>query len=164
MTTAIEEHNVLQARIKNPAMIFPEAVTAIQTLVTAAHRGGVPGKTLELVHLRVSQINACGVCVDSGARTAKKKGETDERLFSVSGWRHAPYYTEAERAALALAESITRMADRSDAVPDDIWNAAARHYGEKQLATLVLWISVTNLFNRLNVSTAQIAGPQEWES
>jgi AhpD family alkylhydroperoxidase len=149
--------------MKNPAALLPDAGPAIQTLITAAYRGGVPRKTLELVHLRVSQINGCSVCVDSGSRSAKKFGESDERLFAVAAWRHAPYFSDAERAALALAESVTRLADRSDPVPDDVWNEASRHYDEKGLAALVLWIALGNLFNRFNVSTAQLAGPQEWE-
>lgn len=160
--TAIIES--IEPRLKNPAMLMPELAEAVQTLVTVSHRGGVPRKTLELVHQRVSQINGCSVCVDSGARTAKKFGETDERLFAVGAWRHAPYFTDAERAALALGESVTRMADRSDPVPDAIWNEAARHFDEKGMAALVLWITLVNFFNRLNVATSQIAGPQEWET
>jgi AhpD family alkylhydroperoxidase len=151
-----------EPRIKNPAMVLPEALPPIQQLVAVAHRAGVPRKTLELVHMRVSQINGCGFCVDSGARAAKKFGETDERMYAVAAWRHTPYFTAAERAALALAESATRLADRSDAVPDAIWNEAARHYDEKALSALVLWIAISNLFNRLNVSTGQIAGSVEW--
>jgi AhpD family alkylhydroperoxidase len=127
-------------------------------MVSAVHEGGVPRKTLDLVHLRVSQINGCGACIDGGSRAAKKAGETDERLFAVAGWRHAPYFSDAERAALALGEAATRLADRADPVPEAIWDEAARHYDEKGLAALVLWIAVTNVFNRLNVSTGQLAG------
>ncbi len=153
----------MEARITNPAMLFPEASEAIQKLVATAYRGGVPRQTLELVHLRVSQINGCGACLDSGSRQAKKSGETDERLFALAGWRHAPYYSDAERAALELGESMTRLAGEPDPVPDAIWQEAARHYDEKARAALVLWISLVNLFNRVNVATAQVAGPQEWE-
>ena len=153
----------MEPRMKNPTMLLPEAGEAIQKLVVAAYRGGVPRQTLELVHLRVSQINGCGACLDSGSRQAKKSGETDERLFALAGWRHAPYYSDAERAALELGEAMTRFADQSDAVPDAIWAEAARHYDEKGLAALVLWISLANLFNRFNIATRQVAGPQEWE-
>lgn len=153
----------MEPRMKNPAMLFPEAGEAIQKLVAAAYRGGVPRQTLELVHLRVSQINGCGACLDSGSRQAKKSGETDERLFALAGWRHAPYYSDAERAALELGEAMTRFADQPDAVPDPIWAEAASHYDEKGLAALVLWISLVNLFNRFNVATRVVAGPQEWE-
>src|SRR5579872_6650649 len=130
----------MQARMSNPAIVLPEAGQGIQSLLKATHQGGVPRKTLELVHLRVSQINGCSFCVDSGARSAKRAGETDERLFAVAAWREAPYFTDAERAALALAEAATRLANRSDPVPDAIWEEAARHYDEKALAALVLMI------------------------
>ncbi|MET9292120.1 carboxymuconolactone decarboxylase family protein [Streptomyces sp. NPDC003077] len=147
-----------QARMRNPAEVIPEAVPAVLDLLKAAKRGGVPEKTLELVHLRASQVNGCGFCVFGGALSARKAGESDERLFAVAGWRDAPFFTDAERAALALAEAVTRLSDRSDPVPDEIWNEAAAHYDERQLAALVLWIGVTNLFNRINVTTRQVAG------
>jgi AhpD family alkylhydroperoxidase len=148
----------LQARMSNTAMVLPDVMQPIQALLKATGEGGVPPSTLELVHLRVSQVNGCGACVHAGARSARKSGETDERLFAVAAWREAPYFTDAERAALALAEAATRLADRPDPVPDEIWNAAAAHYDEKGLAALVLMIGVTNLFNRLNVTTRQVAG------
>ena len=148
----------MQARIKNPAFILPDAMQAMMALKTAVDEGGVPHKTLELVHLRVSQVNGCGFCVDFGARNARKAGETDERLFTTAAWRDTPYFTDAERAALALAESVTRLSDREDPVPDAVWNEAARHYDERGLATLVLWIALTNVWNRINVSTRQVAG------
>lgn len=152
----------MQARMSNPATILPEAGQGIQSLIKATHQGGVPRKTLELVHLRASQINGCSFCVDSGARSAKKAGETDERLFAVAAWRETPYFTDAERAALALTEAVTRLADRADPVPDDIWDEAAHHYDEKGLAALLLMIATTNLFNRLNVTVRQPAGKQSW--
>jgi AhpD family alkylhydroperoxidase len=147
-----------QARLRNPAVIIPEAMSPILALLKAAKSGGVPEKTMELVHLRASQINGCGFCVDLGAKTARKNGETDERLFAVAAWYDTPYFSDAERAALALAESATRLNDRSDAVPDEVWNEAAKHYNEKQLASLLLMIGITNLFNRMNVPTKQPAG------
>jgi len=148
--------------MSNPAMILPDAMNAIQTLLKATRKGGVPSATLELVHLRASQINGCSFCVDSGARSAKKADETDERLFAVAAWREAPYFTEAERAALALTEAATRLADRADPVPDSIWDEAAQHYDEQGLAALILMIATTNLFNRLNATTRQVAGSQSW--
>lgn len=152
----------MQARMKNPAAVLPEAMPAILNLLKAAKKGGVPETTLELVHLRASQINGCSFCVDAGVRSARKGGESDERLFAVAAWREAPFFTAAERAALALAESATRLADRSDPVPDEIWDEAADHYDEQQLAALTLWIGVTNLFNRLNATTRQVAGAASW--
>ncbi len=122
----------------------------------------MPGATLGLVHLRASQINGCSFCVDSGSKHAKQAGETDERLFAVAAWREAPYFTDAERAALALAEAVTRLGDREDPVPDEIWKDAVRHYDERGLAALILWIATTNVFNRLNVTTRQPAGSSEY--
>jgi AhpD family alkylhydroperoxidase len=148
----------MQPRMKNPAMVLPDAMKAIQDLYKATSKGGVPQQTLELVHLRASQINGCSACVYSGARSAKKAGETDERLFAVAAWREAPYFTDAERAALAFAEAATRLSDRTDAVPDEIWEEVARHYDEQQLAALILWIATTNLFNRLNATIREPAG------
>ena len=148
----------MHARMSNPATIFPDAMPAILSLFKTTKKGGVPEATLELVHLRASQINGCSACVDSGARTAKQAGESDERLFAVAAWRETPYFTDAERAALALTEAATRLSDRADPVPDAIWDEAARHYDEQQLAALILMIGVTNLFNRLNATTRQVAG------
>ena len=148
----------MEPRMSNPAKILPDAGQGIQALLKATRQGGVPQTTLELVHLRASQINGCSFCVDSGARSARKAGETDERLFAVAAWREAPYFTDAERAALALTEAVTRLADRADPVPDAIWDEAARHYDERGLAALILMIATTNLFNRLNASTRQLAG------
>lgn len=110
------------------------------------------------MHLRASQINGCSSCVQSGTSHARKAGETEDRLATVAAWREAPYFTDAERAALALAEAATRLADRADPVPDEIWAETARHYDEQGLAALLLMIATTNLFNRLNVTTRQVAG------
>jgi len=147
----------MTARIQNTTS-QPDITTGVQHLIKAAYAGGVPRQTLELVHLRASQINGCSACVDAGARSARKAGETDERLFAVAAWREAPYFTDAERAALALAEAVTRLADRPDPVPDEVWDAAADHYDEKGLAAIILMIAVTNMFNRLNATTRQVAG------
>jgi len=148
----------MQARMPNPAEMLPEGLAAVQALAPAVYKGGVPPHTLALVHLRVSQINGCSYCVDGGIKHAKKAGETDERLFGVTAWREMPYFNDAERAALALGEASTRIADRNDPVPDGVWNEAARHYNEKQLAALVFWIATCNFYNRLNVPTRQPAG------
>ncbi|MEU8527457.1 MULTISPECIES: carboxymuconolactone decarboxylase family protein [Streptomyces] len=147
-----------KARMTNPAYVLPGVGQAVQGLIEAARQGGVPQETLELVHLRASQINGCGFCVDYGVKSARKAEVSDEKLFAVAAWREAPYFTEEERAALALAEYATRLADTPDAVPDAVWDAAADHYDEKQLASIVLMIAVTNFFNRLNVTIRQPAG------
>ncbi|AXY51195.1 carboxymuconolactone decarboxylase family protein [Rhodococcus ruber] len=150
----------MKARMTNPALVLPDAVTALQALGNAADGGGLPARTTHLVHLRASQINGCSVCVDMHPRLAKKDGETDKRLFAVAAWREAPYFTDGERAALALTEAVTRLADRPDPVPDDVWDEAARHYDEPQLAALILQISLINVWNRLNATVEQVAGAQ----
>jgi AhpD family alkylhydroperoxidase len=149
-----------EARITHPVMLFPESLKALRALSQAA-RGALPLEIALLVELRASQINGCSVCVEMHARELKKAGSGDDRVFAVAAWRDAPYFTPAERAALALAEAATRLSDRSDPVPDEIWNEAARHFDERQLAALTLEIAGINAWNRLNVSTAQPAG-QSW--
>lgn len=143
--------------MKNPVVVFPEVLTALRNAAEAARQGGVPDKTLYMVHLRASQINGCGFCCDMHARELKEAGETEQRLWSIAAWREAPWFTDAERAALALTEAATRIADKG-VVPDDVWNEAARHYDEKQLASLVLNIAQINLWNRINVCVRQVAG------
>lgn len=129
----------MRARMSNPAVIIPNAMQAIQALHAATENG-------------------CSSCVDSGSRHAKEAGETDERLFAVAAWREAHYFTDAERAALALTEAVTRLSDRADPVPDELWDEAARHDDEPALAALILAIATTNVFNRLNLTTRQVAG------
>jgi AhpD family alkylhydroperoxidase len=151
----------MQARMSNPVFVMPEALQALQELHKAIQRGGVPDKTLELCNLRASQINGCGVCAVQHPKIQRKLGETDERIFAVAAWRDAPYFSDAERAALALTEAATRLSDQADPVPDEIWEEAARHYDEQALAALVLNIASINVWNRVNVVTRQVAG-QEW--
>jgi AhpD family alkylhydroperoxidase len=148
----------MQARMNNPVMILPDAMQALLALSKSTLRAGVPRRTLDLVNLRASQINGCSVCVEMHAQDLKKAGERDERLFAVAAWREAPYFTGAERAALALTEAATRISDRTDPVPDEIWEECAHHYDESSLAALVLAIANINVWNRLNVATRQVAG------
>jgi AhpD family alkylhydroperoxidase len=148
----------MQARMKNPVMIFPAAMQAMYALHASAEKSGVPARTCGLMELRASQINGCSVCVDMHARMLKKAGETDDRLFAVAAWRDAPYFTDAERAALSLTEAVTRLSDRDNPVPDEIWDEAARHYDEAGLSALLIAIATINVWNRLNVATRQVAG------
>jgi len=148
----------MEARIANPAISVPGAMDALLALSKSATKAGVPHRTLELLHLRASQINGCSVCVDMHSRGLQQAGETDERIFAVGAWREAPYYTDAERAALALTECVTRLADRPDPVPDEVWNEAAAHFTEPQLAALVVDMAAINAWNRLNAATRQVAG------
>jgi AhpD family alkylhydroperoxidase len=150
----------MQARMRNPATIVPGAMQALRALGVSAEKGGVDSRTIGLIQLRASQINGCSVCVDMHSRDLRKAGETDERLFAVAAWRDSPYFTGAERAALALTEAVTRLSDRADPLPDEIWGEAARHYDEPALASLILSIALINVWNRLNVATRQVAG--EW--
>jgi AhpD family alkylhydroperoxidase len=120
----------------------------------------VPDVTRKLVHLRASQINGCSVCVDMHSRELRQADEPDARLFAVAAWRDAPYFTDAERAALSLTEAVTRLCDRPDPVPDEIWDEVSRHYDEPARAALILEIALINVWNRLNAATRQVAG--EW--
>ena len=148
---------MLQARMKHPVMVVPEAMKNLQALGDLTKQG-LPEKLLELVHLRASQINGCSACVDMHPKLAKRAGETDDRLFSVAAWREAPYFSDGERAALAMTESLTRLSDRSDAVPDAIWEEAVKHFDEAELAALILAIANINVWNRLNTAVRQPAG------
>ena len=148
----------MEPRMQNPAMLVPGARQAIEALMTAIRDSALPEKTGHLVHIRASQINGCSACLDGGTKTAEQAGESTERLSTVAAWREAPYFSDAERAALALTEAVTRLSDRSDPVADEVWGEAAKHYSEDEVAGLVLWIAVANLFNRLNAPTRQVAG------
>jgi AhpD family alkylhydroperoxidase len=148
----------MHARMKNPALLVPEAMPALIALGTAAKKAGVPLRTLYLVYLRASQINGCSVCVEMHGKELRRDGETDARLLTVAAWRDAPYFTPAERAALALTEATTRIQDRDDPVPDALWEEVSRHYDEAARAALVLNIALINFWNRTNVPTRQVAG------
>ena len=155
------ETTTLEPRIANPALAVDGAMDALMAMNKAISRVRISERTLELMHLRASQINGCGVCAVQHPKIARKLGETDDRIFAVAAWRDAPFFTDAERAALALTEAATRIADTADPVPDSVWDEAARHYDEPELAALVLSIAVINVWNRLNVATRQVAGA-EW--
>jgi AhpD family alkylhydroperoxidase len=146
----------MEARLKNSSS--PEVVGAIQQLIKAVHAGGVDPLLLGLVHLRASQINGCSPCVFGGVQSAKQQGETDERLHNVVTWQETPFFTEPERAALALTEAATRIQDGAPGVTDEIWDAAAKHFDEKQLSAIILNIALTNFFNRINRTTREQAG------
>jgi AhpD family alkylhydroperoxidase len=148
----------MQSRMKHPALVLPDAMKALQALHKATERDGVPYATHKLVQLRASQINGCSACVDMHSRELKKAGQADERIFAVAAWREAPYYSDAERAALALTESLTRLSDRPDPVSDEVWSEATRHYDETALAALIVSIASINVWNRLNAAVKQVAG------
>ena len=112
----------MHARIESPALTVPGALEALQKLSDAVRQTGIPETTLSLDELRASQINGCSICVDMHSRELKNAGEPDRRINTVAAWREAPYFTDAERAALALTEAATRIADRPDPVPDAVWD------------------------------------------
>lgn len=148
----------MQSRMKNPALLLPEVLPALQALAKCTEKDGLPAVTRKLVELRASQINGCSVCVDMHGRELKKAGESDERLFAVAAWRHTSYFSEAERVALDLSEVLTRLSDTPDPVSDELWSEATRHYGEPALAALLVCIANINVWNRLNAAVRQMAG------
>jgi AhpD family alkylhydroperoxidase len=154
----VQDTASIQPRMPHAVSLVPEAMRALHTLSKAIKTDGVPATTAFLVHLRASQINGCSFCAEMHSRELKEAGEPDERIWTVAAWREAPYFTDAERAALALTEAVTRISDRADPVPDEIFEEAGRHYDEQALASLLLEIAQINVWNRLNVATRQPAG------
>ena len=152
----------MEARMTHPVLVVPAALKALTAYSHAGEGLGVPAETIEMIHLRASQINGCSVCVEMHSTNLKKEGMSDERLFAVAAWRDAPYFSDAERAALELTEVVTRVADRGDPVPDEVWAQAARHYDEQGLSALLIAITAINVWNRLNASTRQVSGA--WQS
>ncbi|WP_242908171.1 carboxymuconolactone decarboxylase family protein [Actinomadura terrae] len=149
----------MEARMKNPAYVLPDVVKGVGTLSKAVASAGLPEGLLEFVALRASQINGCSACVHSHVLNARKAGESEERIAAVAVWREAPFFTDAERAALSLAEHATRIADRSgDAVPDELWNEVSGHFDEKELSAIILLLGMINMFNRLNAVVQEPAG------
>ncbi|HWH93481.1 MAG TPA: carboxymuconolactone decarboxylase family protein [Baekduia sp.] len=149
------------ARQANPALALEGALDGLHAVSKAVSRARVPINH-ELLHLRASQINGCSVCVDMHAKAARKAGESEDRLFAIGAWRETPYFTGAERAALALTEALTRLPDRPDAVPDELWDEVCEHFDEQQRAALVLDIAQINVWNRLNAATRQVVGEEGW--
>lgn len=148
----------MQQRINHPVTILPAAMRGLTSLAQAARGRGLPETTAKMVHLRASQINGCSFCVEMHARELKELGESDRRIATVAAWREAPWFSDAERAALALAEALTRISDRPDPVSDALWDEAAGHYDEPALAALVVEIAAINTWNRLNIAIRQPAG------
>jgi AhpD family alkylhydroperoxidase len=139
----------------------PDAFAGIQQVIKSIYAGGVDRTTLELVHMRASQINGCGACIAYGISSAQTSGISAERLLALPAWRDSALYDDAERAALALAEAMTRLADHPDVVTDEIWADVAKHFDERGLSALVSMIGLTNFFNRVN--TTLRVQPGSWE-
>jgi AhpD family alkylhydroperoxidase len=148
----------MKQRMNNPAVTLAGAMQGLLGISKAIEHGGLPATIRNMVNLRASQINGCSVCVFSHAGDMKKAGESDERIYAVGAWRDAPFFNDAERAALALTEAVTRLSDRADPVPDEVWNDVKAQFDEPTLSALVLSIGLINVWNRLNVATRQVAG------
>jgi len=137
--------------------VAPEALkTVLQVSAYIHNHSGLEPSLLNLVFLRASQINGCAWCVDMHTKDARALGETEQRLYLVSAWREAPFYTEQERAALEWTEAVTLVA--KDHVPDDVYERVKRHFNEKELVNLTLAITQINVWNRFNVAFRNIAG------
>ncbi len=145
------------------AMKFAKYINSAGKVITDS---SLPATTQELVKIRASQINGCGYCTDMHTKDATHRGETPVRLHLIAAWREAKVFTEAERAALALTEQGTRIADASSGVSDEVWANARKHYDDEQLAALVSLIALINAYNRMNVIIQNPAGdyqPGQWD-
>lgn len=134
------------------AALAPAAYKALIALDTRSHQGDLPAGLLDLVKLRVSQINGCAYCVDSHSHDAVKGGESPARVYAVAAWDEGPAFSAAERAAFALAESMTRLSEGAPRVPDDVWEQTRAHYDDAQLAQLIMVITTINAWNRVSVA------------
>ncbi len=148
----------MDARMPSPATLLPDTVTGVQHIYKAMYQGGAPAATLELVHLRVSQINGCGACVFAGNASAQKAGESVDRLLQLAAWRESDAFSPAERAALAVAEAATRLADAPDAVSDELWADLTEHHDDRAVSAIILMVALTNFFNRINTTIREPAG------
>jgi AhpD family alkylhydroperoxidase len=147
-------------RLSNPAG-SADAVAGVQQIIKAIYAGGVPPQTLELVHMRASQINGCNACIAAGITNAERIGLGTDRLLALPAWRESDRFDDAERAAVGLTEAMTRLADHPDVVSDEIWAQAAEHFDERAISALVSMIALTNFFNRVN--TTLKVQPGAWE-
>jgi AhpD family alkylhydroperoxidase len=147
----------MEARMQNPLLVVPGAMDIVKAMQKVLHDAET-SIDLEWVALRASQINGCAVCLDMHSTALRKAGEPDEKLAAVPAFRESAHFTDAERAALALTEAATRLADKGEAVPDAVWDEAADHFSEQELGLIVLEIGAINFFNRINATTRQPAG------
>ncbi|WP_063129323.1 carboxymuconolactone decarboxylase family protein [Nocardia fusca] len=148
----------MQARMSNVYKLAAGGYRGLNAVEEYINNSGVPRGLLELVRIRASQINGCSVCTDMHSHHAQGVGESDERLWAVATWREAPFFTDTERAALALTEAVTRITDNPEGVPDNAWDEAGRSLRRRELAALVTAIASVNAWNRINVATRLVAG------
>ena len=153
----------IERRLSNPAELLPGAYQGIARLLGAIGEGGVPTATLELVALRTSQLNGCSACVQSHLEALQADGVPIDKIVGVGAWGESPYFDDAERAALTLADALARLADSHDPVPDELWREVTKHFDERQIAALLLQIGLLNLFNRVNVAVREPADDPSWK-
>jgi AhpD family alkylhydroperoxidase len=149
----IWEDTVPKPRMTNVYQLAADGRRGLKALESYVEHSGLPQNLVELIRIRASQINGCALCVGMHSRAARRLGESDDRLWSVAAWRDTTFFTDTERAALALTEAMTRIADNSAGVPDDLWYDASGHFSEAELAALVMAIASVNAWNRINVAT-----------
>ena len=138
------------------AKVAPGALTAMRGLETYVHSAGLEPKLLELAKVRASQLNGCAYCLDMHTKDARAAGETEQRLYAVAAWHETPFFTDRERAALAWTEAVTRVGQTR--VPDEAYELARQHFGEKELVDLTLAVVAINGWNRLAIAFRTVPG------
>lgn len=136
--------------------VQPEALQTLLKLEGYVIESGIDHKLLELIKIRASQINGCAYCLDMHTKDARATGETEQRLYMLSAWREAPFYTEAERAAIALTEAVTKISDAG--VPTELYEQVRKHFDEGQFFNLIMAINAINCWNRIAISTGMVPG------
>lgn len=139
--------------------VLPEGMRSIYALDRYSQNCGLEPSLLELIKLRASQLNGCAYCIDMHSKDARTKGETEQRLYGLNAWRETPYYTDRERAALALTEAVTLIADNR--VPDEIYEQARQQFGDDKLVKLVIGIIMINTWNRFAITFRDLPGSYE---
>lgn len=139
--------------------IEPEAQQAVIGLEKYQAKTGLDKSLQELIKIRASQVNGCAFCLDMHTKDARKSGETEQRIYGLDAWRESPFYTNEERAALALTEAVTLVSDTH--VPDDVYEQAKEQFGEKRLAQITMAIATINVWNRLAITTRMQPGSYE---
>ncbi|WP_036746637.1 carboxymuconolactone decarboxylase family protein [Paenibacillus sp. UNC451MF] len=140
----------------NYTKVRPESLQTLLKLEGYVKKSGLDHNLLELIKIRASQINGCAYCLDMHTKDARAMGETDQRLYMLNAWREAPFYTEAERAAIALTEAVTKISDAG--VPQELYDQVRKHFDESQFVNLIMAINAINCWNRMAISTGMVPG------
>src|SRR5215469_16106304 len=128
----------------------PDTVKALTALETQVQGSGLEQSLIELVKTRASQINGCAFCINMHTQDARKRGESEQRLYLLNAWRESPCYTDRERAALAWTETVTLISETH--APDDLYNEVRAHFSEAETVNLTMLIATINSWNRLAIS------------